>query len=188
MNLIYLLLLGPILFVVVSWILGLITPDYDWKNDYISELVLGKYGWVQKLNFWVCGVSVSGICILLAGMSPILLVKLGWYIGSALGVVTALAGVWDTDVKRPLKTVAGRLHDYTYHVGILGTGFAYILVGWGYRSFPVILVFSWAVAAFDLIWWNFSEKLGIKQGVGQRMVIYSALLWIEVMAIWTMWR
>ena len=166
----------------------MVTPDYDWRNDYISELSLGKYGWVQKLNFWLCGVSVSGICILLAGMSPILLVKLGWYIGSALGVVSALAGVWDTDVKRPLKTVAGRLHDYTYHVGILGTGFTYILVGWGYRSFPVILVFSWAVAAFDLIWWNFSEKLGIKQGVGQRMIIYSALLWIEVMAIWTMWR
>ena len=184
----YLLLLGPASFVLISLILGLITPGYDWENDYISELVLGKYGWVQKLNFFFCGVSIIGLCVLLAGRTTILLVKVGWYTGSLMGILILLAGVWDTDVKRETRTLAGRLHDWIYHMGILGTGMAYILIGWGYRNFPIVFIFSWTVATFNLIWWNFSGKLGIKQGIGQRTVIYSALMWIEVMAIWTMWQ
>ena len=44
------------------------------------------------------------------------------------------------------------------------------------------------VAVFDLLWWKFHTKLGMKPGMGQRIVIYSALLWIEAMTIWTMWR
>ena len=176
------------MFVLISWILGFITPDYDWKNDYISELSLGKYGLIQKVNFIFCGLTVIGLCLLLATRTPNELVRLGWYLGSGMGILTALAGVWDTDEKRPNRTLTGKWHELVYHLGMLGTGAAYLLIGWGYRNVPTIMVSSLVVAVFDLLWWKFHTKLGIKPGVGQRVVIYSALLWVEVMVIWTMWQ
>jgi hypothetical membrane protein len=95
----YILLSVPILFILVTLVLGKITPNYDWKKDYISELSLGKYGWVQKLNLIICGVSTVGLCMLLAGKTNLFLIKLGWYLGSLMGILTTLEGIWDTDVK-----------------------------------------------------------------------------------------
>ncbi len=183
---IYFLLAGPIAFVLIASLLSKITPNYSWKDDYISELSLGKYGWLQKLNFIICGFSVAVLSLLLASRTSILPVKLGWSLGLILGVLVALSGVWDTDFKRPLKTKAGKLHNQIYHLGMGGTGLAYFLIGWGYKDHPFILTFSWAVAIFDFLWWSYTDRLGIKPGIGQRVVIFSALIWVEVVAFWTL--
>lgn len=182
----YVLLTAPILFILVTLILGIITPNYDWKKDYISELSLGKYGWIQKLNLIICGVLVVVLCILRAGKTNLLLVKLGWYLGSLMGILTALEGVWDTDVKKPLRTKAGRLHEHIYNLGMSGTGLAYFLIGLGYLNKPIIPIFSWTIAVFDYFWWNYSGKLRVKDGIHQRVVVFSTLVWVEVLAIWTL--
>ncbi|HLE48447.1 MAG TPA: DUF998 domain-containing protein [Patescibacteria group bacterium] len=182
----YILLTAPILFILVTLILGAVTPNYNWKKDYISELSLGKYGWIQKFNFMICGILVVGLCVLLAGKTDILLVKLGWYLGTLMGILTALEGILDTDVKKSVRTKAGRLHEHIYNLGMSGTALAYFLIGLGYLNKPIIPIFSWTIAVFDYFWWNYSGKLGVKDGVRQRVVVFSTLLWVEVLAVWSL--
>jgi hypothetical protein len=182
---VYILLSIPILFILVTLILGIITPNYNWKKDYVSELSLGKYGWIQKLNLIICGFSTVWLCMLLAGKTNLLLVKLGWYLGSLMGILTILEGIWDTDVKKSARTKAGKLHEQIYNLGMSGTGLAYFLIGLGYINKPIIPIFSWTIAVFDYFWWNHSGKLGVKDGIRQRVVVFSTLIWVEVLAIWT---
>ena len=44
-------LISPIIFTLVVFILGFISPGYDHLRNTISELILGEYGFVQKMNF-----------------------------------------------------------------------------------------------------------------------------------------
>lgn len=183
--LVHTLLVGPIIFILVTLILGKITPKYDWQVRYISELSNGKYGWIMKMNFIMCGIVIIGLAIFMAGKTDSTIIKIAWYMASLLGIPIAFAGIFDTDVDGK-PTRAGKLHDFSYQIGMAGTGATYFLMGWGYRNFPLILVFSWLVAIFDLVWWKYSDKLGVKPGIGQRIVIFSTILWVEAIAIWTL--
>lgn len=180
-----LLLVGPVSFVIVVMILERITPNYDWKRDYISELALGKYGWMQKFNFIFCGICVAALCLLLAGNTVDPVLRLGWYLGSLLGFVTISAGIWDTDPRGGKPTRTGKIHDWIYQIGMFGVGAAYFLIGWGYRANLVIWSVSWGIAIFSWVWWQYGYKIGIPTGIAQRTVIYSALLWLSTMAVFT---
>ncbi|OIP99671.1 hypothetical protein AUK40_00645 [Candidatus Wirthbacteria bacterium CG2_30_54_11] len=50
--LIWYCVISPIVFALVIAVLGFITPGYDPVYRTISELVLGRYGWIQQLNFF----------------------------------------------------------------------------------------------------------------------------------------
>jgi hypothetical protein len=47
------------LFILTFVLLGFIHPGYDHKNHSVSELVGGKLGWIQSLNFVLFAVSLT---------------------------------------------------------------------------------------------------------------------------------
>jgi hypothetical protein len=49
---------GTLLFPIIYVIEGLRRPEYDSLHQAISALSLGPGGWVQQINFAICGVSV----------------------------------------------------------------------------------------------------------------------------------
>lgn len=181
----YLLLAGPIIFILITTILGKITPKYNPSKNYISELSLGKYGLIQKINFLVNGLLISGLCVLLFANSSTLLIKLGWFLGIFVGIALFLSGVWDTDFGKPERTKAGKRHEYIYNLAIPCVGIAYFLIGWGYRNSVFILIFSWLIAVASFILYKNSDKFKIGRGISQRIVVFSAVLWIEILAILT---
>jgi hypothetical protein len=48
-------ILGPVIFFVVYFIFGSISPDFDMLRQPIGRLELLHYGWIQSLNFIVYG-------------------------------------------------------------------------------------------------------------------------------------
>jgi len=184
----YILLAGPILFVIITIFIGIITPNYSHKHNYISELSLGKYGWLQKINFIVSGLLISGLCLLLLSDSQSLIIKFGWGLGSIVGFSLFLTGVWDTDFGKPERTRAGKLHESVYNLAIPATGAVYFLLGWGYRTNPIILLFSWLIAVSSFVLYKFSERINLKHGVSQRIVVFSAIIWMEILALLTLFK
>jgi hypothetical membrane protein len=184
----YILLAGPTVFIVVTTILGKLTPNYSQRKNYISELSLGKYGFIQKINFIVNGLLISGLCVFLLINSSTLVTKLGWFLGIFTGIALFLSGIWDTDFGKPERTKAGKRHEFIYNLAIPCVGAAYFLVGWGYKNNLIILILSWAIAIVDFLLYKNSEKLGIEHGISQRVVVFSAVLWIEILAILTLFR
>ena len=61
-----------ILFFIIFLVLGLIQPNYNHVSNTVSELVLGKWGWIQNVNFVIF--TFSGIFIYL-GLRKIVVVN-----------------------------------------------------------------------------------------------------------------
>jgi len=111
---------GPFLFNIVYWVEGAIRPGYNPWRQAISALSLSNQGWLQIINFIVCGLLIIAFAIGLrvtlrtgngATWGPILL--------AAVGVGLIVAGVFVTDPAQgyPPGTPDGP----TIHPTLLGT-------------------------------------------------------------------
>lgn len=56
-------IIGALFFLISALLLGLVQPGYNHFIDTISVLVLGKYGWIQQLNFIVLAASFGSLGI-----------------------------------------------------------------------------------------------------------------------------
>src|SRR5262249_30525864 len=61
---------GPVLFWLVVIVDGFTEPGYDARKAFISELALGKHGWVQTANFIVVGLLMLLFAVGLRGHFP----------------------------------------------------------------------------------------------------------------------
>jgi hypothetical membrane protein len=100
-------LVGPPLFVVVFLIEGLTRPGYSAWRHYVSQLATGPGGWVQVVNFLVCGTLVIAFAIGLRATTrsvaaPILLALFG------TGLI--VAGVFSTDPALDYPVGAPQVH------------------------------------------------------------------------------
>lgn len=183
----YLLLAGPIIFLVVTLILSFLTPNYSYRENYISELSCRKHGKIQKANFFISGLLFSALCLLLVLRSTDQIIKIGWCFGIVVGMSIITTGIWDTDFGKSKRTLAGKIHEFIYtSIGVPSTGAIYFVLGWGYRRIPLVLIISWAVAIFSFVIYKFGNRFHIKIGIAQRIVVFLAVIWIEALAILTL--
>src|SRR5206468_1543570 len=91
-------LIGPPLFIVVFLIEGATRPGYSAWRNYVSQLATGEGGWVQVVNFIVCGTLMVAFAVGLrlalrrgraSVAAPVLL--------GAFGMALLVAGVFVTD-------------------------------------------------------------------------------------------
>ena len=111
-------LVGPLLFIVVFLVEGITRPGYSAWRHYVSQLATGNSGWVQVVNFVVCGALVIGFAFglrqtLRPGRASLAAPILMGLFGSALIV----AGVFSTDPALgypvgapPIHTTHGMVH------------------------------------------------------------------------------
>jgi len=100
-------LAGPPLFIVVFLIEGLTRPGYSAWRHYVSQLATGPGGWVQVVNFLVCGTLVIACAIGLRSATrsvaaPILL--------ALFGVGLIVAGAFSTDPALDYPVGAPQVH------------------------------------------------------------------------------
>jgi len=100
-------LAGPPLFIVVFLIEGLTRPGYSAWRHFVSQLATGPEGWVQVVNFLVCGTLVIAFGIGLRATTrsvaaPILL--------GLFGAGLIVAGVFSTDPTLDYPVGAPQVH------------------------------------------------------------------------------
>lgn len=93
-KLLYAGIIGPLLFIVVFLIEGATRPGYSAWRHYVSQLATGPGGWMQVINFLVCGTLVLAFALGLhqatrSIAAPILL--------GLFGTALLVAGVFSTD-------------------------------------------------------------------------------------------
>jgi hypothetical protein len=54
---------GPVLFLVVSTLLGFLDPDFDVMTEPVCALAWGPLGWVQTANFYVLGAATVAFAL-----------------------------------------------------------------------------------------------------------------------------
>lgn len=183
----YLFLSGPLIFIVITTILGLITPEYSNRRNYISELSNRKYGMIQKINFIVSGILIFSLCILLFSKSTDIFGKTGWSLGIIFGIGLTIMGFFNTSYGLSKKTVAGVIHEFVYmNILIPCLGMAYIVLGWNVHKNILLTILSWAMGIFSFLIFKYSQKLKMFEGTSQRILVFLAVTWLEVIAIYSL--
>jgi hypothetical membrane protein len=106
---------GPVVFLVVSLLAGLLKPGYDAREQSVSELAVGDYGWLQTANFFALGAAMiaAALALALAGRAPRSAVALLASAGAGMVAV----GLFPTDLAGAPPTAHGAAHN-TLSLGI----------------------------------------------------------------------
>jgi hypothetical membrane protein len=161
-KLLYAGVIGPLLFIVVFLVEGLMRPGYSAWRHYVSQLATGDGGWVQVVNFLVCGTLMVAFAI---GLHFALRGRRGSIGASILlglfGAALLVAGIFVTDPALGYPVGAALVH--TAHGMIHGLA--------GLAAFSLLPASAFVMA------WHFASKPG-----SRRWVVYSAGIGILLVA------
>jgi len=161
-KLLYAGVVGPLLFIVVFLVEGLTRPGYSAWRHYVSQLATGDGGWVQVVNFLVCGSLMVAFAIglrfaLRGGRGSVGAPILFGLFGTALLV----AGIFVTDPALGYPVGAAQVH--TLHGMIHGLS--------GLAAFSLLAACAFVMA------WHFASTPG-----SRRWAVYSAGIGILIVA------
>jgi hypothetical membrane protein len=115
---------GPVMFLAVATIVGLLDPDYDVKTQTVSELARGGHGWIQTANFFIFGPAIIAFAVALhrslrrPSRTGTLLIVL-------MGVGAFVEGIFPTDLKTEPETGVGVIHNLVFLVAFLALTVSY---------------------------------------------------------------
>lgn len=192
---------GPLVFVAVFLVEGFTRPGYSQWRNFVSQLATGPGGWVQVVNFFVCGVLViafaTGLRLSTRQVAaPILL--------TLFGLSLLVAGTFSTDAA--LGYPPGEPAGHTTHGMIHGVAglfafttlpiSAFVLAAWfrrepaGWRWSMYSIVVGLVVIATFIAAATFSTMdesgtlANAPTGFFQRISIIAGWTWIAIVA----WR
>jgi hypothetical membrane protein len=197
-RLLYAGIIGPMSFIAVFLVEGFTRPGYSQWRNLVSQLATGPNGWMQALNFLICG-SLVMACAVATGLAlrggrgsigvPVFM--------ALFAAALLVAGVFITDPSQgyPLgapevHTTHGLIHGFaglTAFVSLAATAFA---MGWHFsseRNERRWMLYSIAVGIFIMVSFPASFALAAHLpdspgGVFQRATIITGWTWLAAVA------
>jgi hypothetical membrane protein len=185
---------GPVVFLAVTVLAGLLKSGYDVREQAVSDLAVGTHGWLQTANFFALGAAMIAAALALAPgcrrdrRSPSAVALLG-----AAGAGMFTVGLFPTDLAGAAVTGHGSVHN-TVSLGVfLALIAAAALHGRGLRragAEPGLALYSRLTAigvfavlvVFALFAGDVGDPLHSVSGLIERVFIAGALAWITVMS------
>jgi Protein of unknown function (DUF998) len=181
---------GPVIFLVLSTVAGMLAPGYDFLTRTVSEAAIGPFGWIQTLNFFLLGVSIVAFALgLTRGM------RHGSRLATLLlilaGVGTFANGIYPSDLVGGQQTEAGQIHNLLAVGVFVSMVVSYVFTARAMRREPgsggyVVYTALTAPAVLGMIvlFIGFASDIGdplhFMSGVIQRSMIVVAFGWITL--------
>ncbi|HMQ52364.1 MAG TPA: DUF998 domain-containing protein [Anaerolineae bacterium] len=185
-------IVGQVILLASAWLLPFVS-EYRLVGDNISELVLGRYGFVQTLAFIISGVGTLGLAYAIRQLTE---GAWGSLVGSLLvaiyGVGAILVAIFPTDridtVDLSAQSTTGTIHSLVSLISFLSVIAGMIILAWTFgragrwRSLlPWAAIF--ATAAVSLIMAQITAQQGPWAGLMQRALVTVIAGWIILVAI-----
>jgi len=184
---------GPVLFLVVSTLLGFLDPDFDVMTEPVSALAWGPLGWVQTANFYVLGAATIAFAVgLYRGLegrgrmgAAILL--------SISGLALIIAGIFEGTPPGAEPTPSGMIHGMAFFWTFIPLPTAFALTalrlkverGWGahavYSAAMPSVVFG-LVVIYGVLGSDPGDPLFPIGGILNRVLIALAFGWVTITA------
>jgi hypothetical protein len=177
----WIFLFGPALSLVVSLILGVLTPNYSSKTDEISYLVYGKYGTLQTLNFYVCGVLSILLSLQLISITnnPVYqgqaLVQAGAFI---YGISLILLRIFPTQ-RKDQKTYIATIHKLIFVMCVLLQGLLQIMFA-AKNSSSAVAPYFYLCGVVTILGLAAMYYWKSSRGISQRLLVATIILWITI--------
>jgi hypothetical membrane protein len=181
---------GPLAFLVISVLAGLIKPGYDIGEQTVSDLAVGAYGWLQTANFFLLGATMIALALALGATpsrrSPSAVVLL-----AAAGIGVFASGFFPTDLAGAPVTSHGAIHNMLFLGVFLALIATFALHGRALRragSERALARYSTLTAAavflllvvFVMFAGDIGDPLHAIAGLLERVLIAAALAWLTV--------
>jgi hypothetical membrane protein len=183
---------GPIIFLGVATLVGLLAPGYDIMTQTVSDLAVGPNGWLMTAGFFVFGLSIIAFALgLYSSLSR------GSRVGTLLLVIVGLgifaSGLFPTDLKGAPETDTGGIHNMLFLVVFLALIVSYIFsalalgkqAGWRvyarYTALMPVIVFG-VLAVFITMGSDPGDPFFSIAGLIQRALLAIAFGWITLTA------
>jgi len=182
-------IVAPVLFATVVVLAGFLRSGYDPVRQTISELAVKENGWLQTLNF-----VMFGVLLIVFGFAPPAGIKNHWGAVSLGGLV----GLWGLGFVMIAFTPIGhtrwlhRLHFYVLDgLGLLFPilCFVAIVVLWRQPAWRWLVIYSLVLVGLGIVVsvsWIYWAGLILRSkylGLYERLIIFLALIWIEMLAV-----
>jgi hypothetical membrane protein len=181
---------GPLVFLAVTVLTGLLKPGYDVRDQTVSELAVGAYGWLQTANFFALGAAmIAAATALTAGHG-----RGGGSIALlAAGAGMVVVGLFPTDVAEGPQTPHGAVHDTVSLIIFLALIVAAARHGRALRRSglqPGIARYSTLTAGavfalfalFAVFAGDVGDPLHAVSGLLERLFIAAPLAWVSVVS------
>jgi hypothetical membrane protein len=183
---------GPIVFLAIATLTGLLDPNYDMASQAMSELALGPNGWLMTANFFVFGLAIIAFAIGFFRSLP-----RGSWVGSALLLISGLgifaSGIFPADLKGAPETDTGGLHNLLFLVVFLALIISYIFSALALRKLSGWRAYAWATALMPIIVFgllfvligfgsDIGDPLYAVGGLIQRALLAVAFGWMSITA------
>jgi hypothetical membrane protein len=181
---------GPVVFMALTVLAGLVKPGYDVGEQTVSDLAVGAYGWLQTANFFILGATMTAFALALGAApgrrSPSAVVLL-----AAAGAGTFTSGLFPTDLAGAPVTSHGTTHNMLFLGVFLALIAAFALQGRAlrrdasqrglarYSKLTAAGVFALLVV-FVMFAGDIGDPLHGMAGLLERVLIALALAWITV--------
>jgi hypothetical membrane protein len=117
-NFLDIALAGPALFILTALVFGLVKPKYRPLHNTISELALGRYGYIQTANFILSGSLMALLGLRIAATHQHLYGAVAIVV---MGLVLVLSAVFRTDsIASKVSTTTGRIQMSGFAASVLG--------------------------------------------------------------------
>ena len=141
---------GFIVFLVVTFALHFVQPDYDASKKYVSEFILGEYGWLLNIaivgNLIGCGAFTLAFYFFHKSQkSLICLVCL------CVATLSVITNFFPTDIHGNAVTISGHIHNIGAFIGTLAI-------------FPVMIIFPYQL-----------KKVGMLKGIYVLLILLMLL-------------
>ena len=202
-KLLYAGVVGPLLFIVAILIEGARRPGYSAWRHYVSQLATGDGGWMQTVNFLVCGTLVLVFAVALRRAIKGTRGSTG---GPALlglfAVALLVAGAFATDPAlgypvgaAPVHTAHGMVHGLAGLFAFTLLPAAAFVLAWHFAAMGERrwTIYSAVVGALIVVMFIASTTVSAMDGAGmwpnaptgflQRIAIISGWTWIAMVAL-----
>ncbi len=192
--------IGALFCLISVLLLGLVQPGYNHMIDTISVLVLGKYGWVQQINFVVLAISFASLGI---GLGLFFYKKLLnritiSFLFLSLCIVIVLFFKADPIDRTTIKLIAlnspgGLVHfSVTFIMILLIPLFLVDLIKKlnSLKSTQLLARYTLFVIVFNIVFgllWYYCRRIGVGfeiKGIWQKGLALNVLVWMMVMGRW----
>ncbi len=176
----FIALAGPTLFVLTALIFGFVKPKYRPLHNTISELALGRYGYIQTANFALSGSFIASLGVVLMSRHTHTYGSVAIVI---MGVILFLSAIFRTDpIAANGTTTTGKIHNGLFLIGILAIISGQFVTGLS-RLGSALGVFSLACGVLALFGLFVTVTRQTYMGLFQRALVLVVMLWISGFAL-----
>ena len=183
-------IIGPILFILVVFIIDFIQPEHNPIYETVSELVRGSYGWVQTISFVSFGVLLMVFALRLyvailpktSSILGALFIGISGFSFLMLGAFPSEAGSLDSTTQLLLHNIAAGITGASFILGCFSLSLYFRTDPRWTKYWIYTAITSIACLFFALLW--ALTPLGLHaKGLDQLLMLVSGFIWLEVISI-----